>query len=320
MQPRSICVLGGTGFVGTHLCSSLVRAGHDVAVVTRNAARARHLRVLPRLRLLEGNAHDPATLAQVFRGRDVVINLVGILNERGRGGAGFRAAHTDLTQKVVAACRSTHVPRLLQMSGLNADEHGPSHYLRSKGAAERIIREESHADLRWTIFQPSVIFGTGDSFINRFAVLLAVLPLALPLARPDARLAPVWIEDVVAAMLKALCDEAGTAGETFQLCGPRVYTLREIVTYVRDLRGLSRAIIGLPDFVSRLQAAVMDFVPGKPFSTDNYRSLGVDSVCHSNGFARLGLEPQSLESIVPAYLGQREDNARRDRYRRVAGR
>lgn len=320
MQPRSTCVLGGTGFVGTHLCSSLVRAGHTVTVLTRSATRARHLGVLPQLKLVTADVHDPAALAVAFRGHDVVINLVGILNESGRGGAGFRQAHTELTRKVVAACRATHVHRLLHMSGLNAAEHGPSHYLRSKGAAERIIREESHADLHWTVFQPSVIFGAGDSFVNRFAGLLRALPFVLPLAKPEARLAPVWIEDIIAAMLMALADEAGTAGETYQLCGPRVYTLREIVTWVRDLLGLRRVIVPLPDFIARLQAAVMDFVPGKPFSTDNFRSLTQDSVCTSGGFARLGIEPQPMEAIVPGYLGRDEENARFARFRKSARR
>jgi NADH dehydrogenase len=194
------------------------------------------------------------------------------------------------------------VNRLLQVSALHADaDHGPSHYLRSKGRAERILREESGPDLHFTIFQPSVIFGAGDDFINRFAGLLRAIPLALPLARPGARFAPVWVGDVVAALLCALADDA-TAGESYELCGPEVFTLREIVCLVRDRLRLRRAVIGLPDFVSRLQAAACDFVPGKPFSTDNYRSLLVDSVCSVNGLARLGIRPQPLTAILPRYL------------------
>lgn len=303
MRSRNVCVLGGSGFVGTHLCSSLARAGHRITVLTREVDRARHLRVLPAVSVVRCNVHDPESLADAMRGHDAVINLVGILNESGRGGAGFRAAHSDLARKVVAACHRSHIDRLLHMSGLNADaDHGPSHYLRSKGEAERIVRDEGGPDFKWTIFQPSVIFGSGDSFINRFAGLLSAIPLWLPLARPQARLSPVWIEDVVAAMVLALEDD-DTAGESYQLCGPEVFTLRQIVTFVRDELGLKRAIVGLPDFVSRLQAAVMDFVPGKPFSTDNYRSLTVDSVCSSNGFLRLGIQPHSMQAIVPRYLG-----------------
>ena len=320
MPSRNVCVLGGSGFVGTHLCSTLVRAGHRVSLLTREVDRARHLCVLPALKVVRCNVHDEEQLAAAMQGHDVVINLVGILNEPGRGGAGFRRAHSELARKVVAVCRGNRIDRMLHMSGLNADaDRGPSHYLRSKGQAERIVRDEGGPDFRWTIFQPSVIFGSGDSFINRFASLLRLIPLWLPLARPDARLSPVWIEDVVAAMLLSLEDD-DTAGESYQLCGPEVFTLREIVTFIRDELGLRRAIVGLPDFVSRLQAAVMDFVPGKPFSTDNYRSLTVDSVCSSNGFLRLGIEPHAMQAIVPGYLGREGGRSRYDQFRSRARR
>ena len=185
--------------------------------------------------------------------------------------------------------------------------------------AERIIREQSDPDLRFTIFQPSVIFGTGDDFVNRFAGLLRMIPGALPLARPGVRFAPVWVEDVVAAFLCALADDA-TAGECFQLCGPDRFTLREIVCMVRDELRLRRAVIGLPDWAARLQAAVCDFVPGKPFSSDNYRSLTVDSVCSVNGFARLGIRPQSLPAILPNYLGDQGSAGRKARFRQNASR
>jgi NADH dehydrogenase len=258
--------------------------------------------MIPSLRLVAADVHDPAALADLCAGQQAAVNLVGILNERGRDGRGFQHAHADLARKLVDACRRQRVDRLVQVSALNADaENGPSHYLRSKGRAERIVREESGPDLRWTIFQPSVIFGPGDDFVNRFARLLRALPLAFPLARPGARFAPVWVDDVVAAILRALADEA-TAGETYELGGPDVLSLREIVVMVRDRLRLRRAIIGIPDFAARLQAAIFDFVPGKPFSTDNYRSLTVDSVCRVNGLARLGIRPQPLAAVLPKYL------------------
>lgn len=314
-----VCVLGGTGFIGRALCAALAASGNAVTVITRDATRARPLAILPALRVAAADPYDVQQLERVLADHDAVVNLVGILNERGRDGAGFRRAHTELAARVVRACRSAGVERLLHMSSLGADaDRGPSHYLRSKGAAERAIRDEC-GDVRWTIFQPSIVFGAGDSFTNRFAALLRLAPV-LPLARPDARFAPVWVDDVVAAFMHALADRA-TAGETFQLCGPRVYTFRELVTYVRDALGLGSVIVGLPDPLSRLQAAVMDFVPGKPFSTDNYLSLTVDSVCTLNGFARLGLAPHSLETIAPGYLsGRHERSERNDRYRRIAGR
>lgn len=302
MSARSICVLGGSGFVGTHLCSALARDGWRITVPTRDPARARHLSPIPSLKLVATNIGDPAAIAEVCAGQQAVVNLVGILNERGRGGSGFTRVHVDFVRMLVDACRRQRVERLVHLSALNADaDRGPSHYLRSKGQGERIVREECGADLAWTVFQPSVIFGPRDDFVNRFARLLRAIPLGLPLARPGARFAPVWIGDVVASIQRALQDD-GTAGEIYELCGPERMTLREIVTLVRDRLGLARAIIGLPDFAARLQAAVCDFVPGKPFSTDNYKSLLVDSVCKVNGLARLGIRPQPLEAVLPSYL------------------
>jgi NADH dehydrogenase len=303
MARRSVCVLGGSGFVGTQLCAALARQDWRITVPTRNPVAARHLKVLPALAVVAADVHDEDRLAMLCAGQDAVVNLVGILNERGRDGSGFERSHVALARTLVAACRRQRVPRLLQMSALNADaDNGPSHYLRSKGRAERVIRDEGGADLQWTIFRPSVIFGPRDDFANRFARLLKVIPLAFPLARPGARFAPVWIEDVVAAFLRALADDA-TAGECYELAGPEILTLREIVAMVRDRLGVRRAIIGLPDFAARAQAAVCDFIPGKPFSTDNYRSLLVDSVARADGFARLGIRPQPFSAILPHYLG-----------------
>jgi len=320
MRSRRVCLVGGYGFVGSHLCAALARDGHRATVLAPRPERARHLRVMPAIQVVPCDVHDVPQLVRAFRGHDAVVNLAGIYNERGRNGAGFRRAHGDLARKVLVACREAGVDRLLHMSGLKADaDHGPSHYLRSKGEAERIVREEAGPDLKWTIFQPSVIFGDGDTFMNKLAGLLRRVPVALPLARPRARLAPVWVEDVVAAMLRALEDE-DTAGECYELCGPEAFTLRQLVMLLRDELGLRKAVFGLPDPLARLQAALMDFIPGKPFSTDNYRSLGVDSTCSSNGFARLGLRPHSLRAVLPRYLGTGLDRHGYDRFRRHARR
>jgi NADH dehydrogenase len=320
MTARAICVLGGSGFVGTRLCAALAARGWRVTVPSRNPAQAPRLAVLPTVRVIAADLRAPGRLEALLAGQQAVVNLIGILNEGGRDGCGFREIHAGLARRVVAACRAAKVGRLLQMSALRADaDHGPSHYLRSKGMAERIIREESGPDLGWTIFQPSVIFGADDSFLNRFAGLLQLVPLGLPLARPGARFAPVWVDDVVAALVRALPDDA-TAGESYQLCGPEQYTLIELVRRVRDELGLHRAIVGLPDWAARLQAAICDFVPGKPFSTDNYRSLTVDSVCSSNGFARLGIRPQPLSTLLPRLLGPARPELRLARYRERAGR
>jgi NADH dehydrogenase len=314
----SICILGGTGFLGTRLVARLIKDGHRVTVLSRDREQHKHLLVLPGLTLENCDVYDEAQVSEQLRGKEVAINLVGILNERGFGGGGFRRAHTELTRVVLQAARSAGVARLLQVSALKAAVDAPSYYLRSKGEAEKLIRV-SGAHLDWTIFQPSVMFGPGDSFLNRFANLLASLPFVFPLARPNARFQPVLVDDVIEALLR--CLRAGPAsGQTYELGGPQIYTLREIVQLVAKLTGHRRWIIGLPAPVAHLQGLVMNFVPGRPFSSDNYRSLKVDSVCADDGFARLGIKPQSMMASARQYLGALEDNARLSHNRAAAGR
>jgi NADH dehydrogenase len=319
MPSRSVCILGGTGFVGSRLVTRLIADGHRVKVLTRNRERNRHLLVLPDLNLVNADVHDPRQLAQHFAGCDCVVNLVGILNERGRG-AGFRRVHVDLARKVVRAARSSNVSRLLQMSALAASaESAPSLYLRTKGEAENVIRKESANALHWVIFRPSVIFGPRDSFINRFARLLRIIPLVFPLARASARFAPVYVGDVVDAFARCVVrDDA--LGASLELCGPEVYTLRDIVEFTAGVLGLHRLVLELPDVLGRLQGFVMGFVPGKPFSTDNFRSLTVDSVCSSNGFAALGIQPHSMRALVQQYLGSSSAAGQLDGYRESASR
>jgi len=318
MRAQSIVVLGGTGFLGTRLVARLIKDGRRVTVLSRDREQHKHLLVLPGLTLENCDVYEEAQLSEYFRGKDVVINLIGILNERGFGGAGFRRAHTELTRGVLQAARSAGVTRLLQVSALKAAVDAPSYYLRSKGDAEHLIRESSAA-LDWTIFQPSVMFGPGDSFLNRFAGLLAAIPWVFPLAKPNARFQPVLVDDVIEAVLRCLHGGASSR-QTYELGGPQVYSLREIVGLVAKLTGSRRWLMGLPDPLARMQALVMDFVPGRPFSSDNYRSLTIDSVCKQDGFAKLGIKPQSMVASARQYLGALEDNARLSHNRASAGR
>ena len=321
MDNNKTCViLGGTGFVGRAIINKLRNQGYSIIVPTRNREQAKSLGVIPEVKLISADVHDRESLAPLVRGASAVINLVGILNERGHHrGRGFYTAHRDLTASVVQVCQQEGVLRLLQMSALKANaKEGPSDYLKSKGEAEDVIRAADTPALQWTIFRPSVIFGPDDSFINRFAGLLKLSPI-MPLARANARFAPVFADDVAAAFVKALGDDA-TIGQVYQLCGPRVYSLRELVSYVRDQLGVRRLIIGLPDPIAKLQARIFDFVPGKPFSTDNLRSLMVHSICDQSGLAALGIEATSLETIVPTYLRKRGRSQRFDELRRHAKR
>lgn len=313
MKPKNLVVLGGTGFVGRHLVPRLSALGHRVTVLSRNRELQRELLVLPNVRVVDCDVYDPAALACQLRGADAAINLIGILNERGRDGRGFERAHVELTRGLVAACANAGVGRLLQMSALNAGR-GRSHYLRTRGEAEAIVRASS---LDWTIFQPSVIFGLGDGLFQRFAALLRLAPV-LPLARANAKFAPVYVGDVVEAFARAL-ELPSTRHQTYELYGPDVVTLAQIVRYTARHAELKRLVLPLPDVAARLQAFIFDFVPGKPFSTDNYLSLQVDSVGGIDGLYRLGIERTPMDAVVPALLRRSGRQERLDRYRAARG-
>ena len=302
-RSRSVCVLGGTGFVGRTLVNQLVRAGYRVVIPTRRRQRHRDMLVFPGVELIGMDVHDERALAAALRGTEAAINLVGILNERGRDGSGFKKVHVDLVAKLLSACQEAGVARLLHMSALKAHaERAPSHYLRTKGQAEQLIRNQA-GEIRFTIFKPSVIFGPNDSFTNRFARLLKLMPV-LPLACADSRLSPAYVDDVAKAFMTAL-EDSDTFGRTYELCGPDIYTLGEVVRFVRAQLGLRRAIMPLPRPLGRMQAWVGELLPGKPFSLDNFASLGVAGICGENGFAALGIEPKPMSAIVPSYLSRR---------------
>ncbi len=299
MTQHTIAILGGSGFVGHHLCATLTRQGHELRVLTRRRDPHRDLLVLPTLTLIECNVHDPTALSQALQGCDMVINLVGILNEKSHDGSGFHRAHVELPQKVVDACRANNIHRLLHMSALGADaEHGPSFYQRTKGEGERLAHDSG---LTVTTFRPSVMFGEHDAFFNRFASLLKWTPGLFPLACANARFAPVFVGDVVEAYSRAI-DNPETFGKGYELCGPKIYTLRQLVEYTASVLGLRRRVIPLPNGLSRFQANLLEYFPGKPFSRDNYLSLQRDNVCSGDFPAEFGIMPRSLENEVPRYL------------------
>lgn len=303
MHISTVCVLGGTGFVGFRLVNALHDAGKSVRVLTRRRERHKALLVLPKVQVVECDIHDPEVLAVQLRDVDAVINLVAILNERGPRGEEFRRVHVELTKKVVQACLDCGVRRLLHMSALHADAgRGTSLYLRSKGEAENHAHTFAGNRLAVTSFRPSVIFGPGDGLFRRFASLLRISPV-LPLACPDAKFAPVYIGDVVAVMRNAL-ENDDTIDQHLDLCGPEVFTLREIVAYTAQVTGHHRLVIGLPDWMSRVQAAVLERLPGKLFTRDNYDSMQTDSVCDD-----APPQPTRVSTIVPGYLagGSRDD-------------
>jgi len=303
MEHRHVVILGGTGFVGRNLVALLLQRGHRVTVLSRGpereddpAYRAKRALLSRDASVIEGDVHDGAFLRAVLDDADAVVNLVGILNEKGDNGAGFEHVFVGLTDALIAAMRDMGVRRLLQMSALNAG-HGDSFYLQSRGRAEQRVRGSG---LDWTLFRPSVIAGPGDGLFCRFDGLLRYLPV-LPLGRADARFQPVWVGDVAEAYARALAD-ATTIGESYDLVGPDVMTLRQIVKATARGRGRLRAVLGLPRLLGQLQANIGEFLPGKPISRDNWRSLQLDSVSFDDGLRRLGIEATAVTPKVPEIL------------------
>lgn len=317
----NICVLGGTGFVGTELVTRLALAGHWVRVPTRNLTRAQRLRVLDTVELRVADVHAPPALGQLFADCDAVINLIGILNPR--RGASFQTVHAELPAKIIAAARGAGVRHVLHMSALGADARAPSQYLRSKAAGETQLRtalpSSAYPQPAMTVLRPSVIFGAGDSLTNRFARLLRLTAGFLPLARARARFAPIYVRDVAEAFQRALGERA-SFGQTYQLCGPDILTLGEIVRLTARVGRLPCHIVPLPDLVARVQGLVMGLLPGKPFSLDNFRSLTVDCVCQEDGCARLGIQPQHMLAVLPTYLGDDDTETQLALLRRTADR
>ena len=310
---NDVLVLGGSGFVGRHVCHQLVARGLRVTVPTRDRERAKDtLITLPTADVVDADIHDEDTLRRLVRGSGAVVNLVGVL-QGGRGKRSFDEAHVGLARKVIGACRSEGVKRLLHMSALNADPKGPSDYLRSKGEAERLVRE---SDLDWTVFKPSVIFGRDDRFLNLFATLQRMLPVLL-LASPDARFQPVYVEDVATVIVESMTN-LDSHRRAYELVGPRAYTLRELVEYVGAVTGHRRAIVGLGPKLSHLQAYMMELAPGKLMTRDNVKSMTIDSV--STILLPFGIAPTPLEAVAPTWLAQRTPRGRynlvRDRAQR----
>ncbi len=320
MKNKTVCVLGGTGFVGKHLVHRLTKEGYSVRVLTRRPERHRSLIVNPDVRLVKadvGNLHD---LYEHLAGAGTVVNLVGILNEGGKKDPGFQQLHVELPQQIATAAVECGVGRLLHMSALNANAGETlSQYLRTKGEGENRMHAAAREDLLVTSFRPSVVFGPGDSFFNRFATLLRLTPLVFPLACPNSRFAPVFIGDVVEAFCRALEDDY-TGGQRLELCGPDSYTLQELVEYTRDTLGMKQRIVGLGNGLSRLQARMLGIMPGKPFSMDNYYSLQSDSLCKNNALPSLGITPTPVAAVVPGYLADQHNRGHYNRFRRTARR
>lgn len=315
MQVKKICVLGGSGFVGSSVVAKLDQAGYAVTVLTRRRDTAKHLFLLPNVSVLECDVQDDQALTAALKGADAVINLIGILHQSRH--ASFDKVHHQLPARLAKICEALGIRRLLQMSSLQAAKSAPSEYLRSKAAGEAALLAYAQI-LDVTIFRPSIIFGRGDSFTNLFATLIKFLPVVM-LAKPNARFQPVWVEDV-ASCFAASIQNTATYGQVYELAGPKVYTFRQLVRQIMAVLGVQRPIVGLSNALSYAQAFMMELLPVKLMSRDNVRSMEVDSVSTGPFPAIFGFEPSPLEAVMPEYLVDSTQRGAYDRYRSLAAR
>lgn len=312
-----LLVIGASGFIGSHVVARLVQAGHGVVAPTRRRQRARHLLPLPTVEVIEADVHDDVTLDRLVAGCDAVVNLAGILHSRAGApyGADFARVHVELPRRITDACHKAGVRRLIHLSALGARPDAPSEYLRSKAAGEEVlIAARTRIDA--TVLRPSVVFGSEDRFLNLFATLQRFSPV-LFLACPEAKFQPVHVADVAECVLRALGDGA-SIHHSYDLCGPRVYTLRELVRFAGAASGHRRPILGLPDGLAWLQALAMERLPVKLLSRDNLRTMRVPSVCACE--FPFGMRPLSMEATAPQWLSHGGMQARYNLYRCRAGR
>ncbi|RZJ12288.1 MAG: complex I NDUFA9 subunit family protein [Haliea sp.] len=316
---KKILILGGTGFVGRHLCEKLAARQWRATVVTRRLSSARHLQMLPMVDVAEVGKADGNELVSLMAGHDAVVNLVAILHGDVQA---FETAHVQFPLQVARACEAAGMRRIVHLSALGASADAPSHYLRSKARGEALLRD---AGLALSVLRPSVIFGSEDRFLNTFARLQQAFPV-IPLAGGRARFQPVWVEDVAEAI--ALClDRRETIGQTYEACGPEVFTLKELVQlagrYAGVDEGRGRAVIDLPDVLGRLQARLMELAPGQPLlSRDNLDSMRVDNVATGAfpGLESLGIRPAPIAAVAPFYLASRGLRSGLIAKRKTAGR
>lgn len=319
MSTPRILVLGGSGFVGRHVCEQLARMGWQVTVPTRRAINASSVQSLPGLTVLEASVHKEADLARLMPGHDAVVNLVAVLHG---SEAHFENVHVELPAKISHAMKKAGVSRLVHVSALGAEAQAPSMYLRSKARGETTLQG---AGLQLSVLRPSVVFGAEDKFLNLFADLQAVAPF-MPLAGSGTRFQPVWVADVAGAVVACL-KQPSTIGQTYELCGPEVMTLAELVQRAGQWAGVNhgqgRPILPLPNWVGWLQAAAMELAPGEPLmSRDNLASMKVDNVATGRlpGLSALGISAASAAGIAPGYLGHRGPRSKLNRWRASAGR
>jgi len=298
----NVLVVGGSGFIGTHLSEELIDRGHDVTVLSRNPEDEG----LPaEVETVMGDVTAYDSIEGAFEGQDAVVFLVALsplFKPKGGNDRHFEV-HTEGTRNVVQAAEEHDVGRIVHMSALGADANGPTAYLQSKGQAEQVVTE---SELERVIFRPSVVFGEGGEFVSFTKKLKGMFAPGLPLyplpgGGTKTRFQPIWVGDLVPMLADAI-EDSEHAGETYEIGGPEVLTLREITEMVYDAEEKSVKIVGLPMGLAGVGLKTLGAVPGFPMGGDQYRSLQIDNTTTDNDVETFDVETAELTTLA-SYLG-----------------
>ena len=306
-----VTVFGGGGFIGRHIVQRLAAAGHNIRIAGRDTERAARLCTMGgvgQITPVSASVTHEASCVRAIAGADLVINLVGILFESRAGD--FQRIQAEGAGRVARLAAAAGAKQFLHLSAIGADAGSPSLYAQTKAAGEAAVLAAFPSAI---ILRPSVVFGPDDQFFNRFAGLAAMLPF-MPVVAGETRFQPVYVGDVADAAMAALADPAAT-GKTFELGGPRVMTMREVLRFILDTTGRRRPMLDMPMGLMRFQAGLLQRLPKPPLTQDQLLLLGRDNVVGHGvpSFADLGIAPKSVEAVVPAYLKRfRQGGGRRD--------
>ncbi len=291
---QRVCIIGGSGFVGRTIVRQAIRAGHHVTVACRHPEKARSL-IVEGVRLVKADLSDGLGLDDAIAGADCVINLVGLLFERGR--YDFDTVHVHGTEHVLAACKRHNVTQYLHMSALGAGTVPASSYSRSKGDAEGYVRQSGMA---WTLIRPSIIYGAGDSFFTKFKDMSAMMPI-LPVIQPETRFQPIWVEDVARVFVQSIGNRHAHE-QTYELAGPKTYSFMELMTLLMAVLQRKRLLLPMPNAAAKLLAIVSRLLPTPLLTADQLLLLEHDNVTSGESFPAQFGQPENLESVLPNYI------------------
>jgi len=299
----TVCVFGGTGFLGRRLVRRLAAEGAALRIAVRSPDRAQSvLRAadLQRVTVLRADVRDRASVAAAVAGADAVVNAVSAYVEK--GGVTFESVHVHGAKTLAQEAAAAGVARLVLVSGIGADPQSPSPYIRARGRGELVVRQAFPGA---TIVRPSAMFGPGDALFGTLADLVRMLPVVPIIGGGRTRLQPVYVEDVAQAIVRLLADPE-TASRTYELAGPGVYTLRELVGFVLRIMNKHRLLVPVPFTVAEIQARLFEFLPSPPLTTGQVDLLRLDNLASGAlpGFRELDIQPKALEEIVPTYIGR----------------